>query len=324
MIAGFISFVLAGNWRRWAVGCAVHLAVAVVVTLPILIHNIRYDFVPLQYQWKHSMSSPEPGLLPFLSFVGIQLLLFGVMPFAAFVWAIGRRRELLADPRLRVCACLFGLPFAFFLYKATRGPLEGNWALACYIAVWPLAAAMYERFRSSTMWRRLTVAAFAAPAVCVVFLAIHLVKPFRAISPEADRITRQFERVEVARQVAATLHQAGITDPVYVPSYQWTALLRFYGVDARQIDGVTRPSHFTQFPERPTDRDHALVFADILIPEECVRGFDTPRAVAMFPLHVRGKLIGGFWLLEYSRPPRATGHAAATSDSSQLFPRPSP
>src|SRR6185312_16239773 len=101
VIAGFVSFVIAGNWRRWAFGYAVHLAVAFLVTLPILIHNIRYDFVPLQYQWKHSMTSPQPGVIPFLSFVGIQVLLFGLLPFAVFVWTVIHRRELLADPRLR-------------------------------------------------------------------------------------------------------------------------------------------------------------------------------------------------------------------------------
>lgn len=304
VIAGFLSFVLAANWRRWAAGYAVHLAVAFVVTLPILVHNVRHDFVPLQYQWKHSMSSPNPGLIPFASFVGVQVLLFGLLPFAALGWVVANRRELLADPRLRVCACLFGFPFAFFLYKATRGPLEGNWALACYIAVWPLAAVMVER--ATAQGRRLALAAFAVPAACVAVLGVHLVSPLPVVSPEADRLTRQFGKDEVARQVADTLRTAGVNGPVYVPSYQWTALLRFHGVDARQIDGVTRPSHFTQTPERPTDRDHVYVFADGVIPAELVAGFAPPRPVAAYPLVVRGKLVGGFCLLEYSRPPRAT------------------
>src|SRR5262249_2391967 len=157
VIAGFLSFVLAGNWRRWALGYALHLAVAFVVTLPILVHNIRQDFAPIRYQWKHSMSSPEPGAMPFLSFVGIQVLLFGVLPFLVFVWSLVRRRDLFADSRLRVCLCLFGFPFAFFLYKVTRGQLEGNWALACYIAVWPLAAEWYARVKENRHWRRIAI-----------------------------------------------------------------------------------------------------------------------------------------------------------------------
>src|SRR5206468_4459208 len=136
-------------------GYAVHLAVAFVVTLPILIHNIRYDFVPLQYQWKHAMASGAPGPIPFLSFVGIQVLVVGLLPFAVFAWTIRHWRTLVLAPRLRVCACLFAVPFAFFLYKATRGPLEGNWALACYIAVWPLAAVLCERVGAPARLRRI-------------------------------------------------------------------------------------------------------------------------------------------------------------------------
>ena len=318
VIAGFVSFVIAGNWRRWASGYAVHLAVAFLVTLPILIHNIRYDFVPLQYQWKHAMTSPQPGVIPFLSFVGIQVLLFGLLPFAVFVWTVIHRREVVADPRLRVCACLFALPFAFFLYKATRGPLEGNWAIACYIAVWPLAAVMYERVRESAHARRLTAAAFAVPVGCVVLLGIHLVWPLPIPAPPADRITRQHGKEEVAREVAAVLGQLGPNEPVYVPSYQWTALLRFHHIDARQIDGMTRPSHFTQNPERLAGRDHAYVFAEGFLPESHVAGFAPARIVGKFPLVVRGQEVGVFWLLEYARPAVATGHAAATGRADRL------
>ena len=301
VMAGFLSFLVAGNWRNWVVGYGAHLTVAFLVSLPILIHNIRHDFVPLQYQWKHSMASPQPGAVPFLLFVGTQLLLFGFLPFATFVWTIARRRELAADPRLRVCACLFAFPFAFFLYKATRGPLEGNWALPCYIAVWPLAAVLCERVRGSATWRRLTVTAFAIPAGSVLVLAVHLVHPIGLIPPSADRITRQAAKDQLVLDLAAQLRQLGANEPVYAPSYQWTALLRFHGVDARQIDGMTRPSHFTQVPERPEGRDHAYVFAEGFLPDEYVGGFGQARILGKYPLVVRGEEVAVFWLLEYSR-----------------------
>jgi 4-amino-4-deoxy-L-arabinose transferase-like glycosyltransferase len=310
VIGGFLSFLFATNWRRWAAGYAVHLGVAFLVSLPILIHNVRHDFAPLRYQWAHSMGSPRPGLEPFFSFLGIQLLLFGALPFAVFAWALRTRRELLADPRLRACFWLFVFPFAFFLYKATRGPLEGNWALACYIAVWPLAAAWYARWQTGAR-RYLFHATFAVPAACVLLLAVHLVRPVPFISPRADRITRQASKIEVAREVAAALRRMRVTEPVYVPSYQWTALLRFHGIDARQIDGVTRPSHFTQCGEHPTDRDRALVFTDEFVPEEQVRGFGPPHPVGVFPLVVRGELIGGYWLLEYAKADGPGGRTAA-------------
>lgn len=302
MIAGFVSFLAAGQPRRWLAGYILHGIVAVIVTLPILIHNLRYDFAPLRYQWQHSMSSPEPGLLPFVSFFGIQILLFGFLPFAAFSWTLRHRRELAADPRLRVCACLFAVPYAFFLYKATRGHLEGNWALAVYIAVWPLAAVMVERAREFRWQRRLAWGSFAIPAACVLLVAVHLVHPVSFLKPEADRLTRQWSKDDIARQVASRLAAQGEREPIFATSYQWTALLRFHRLDARQIDGITRPSHFTQHPDKLAGRDRALVFAEGFLPEEYVAGFAAPKILGRFPLVVRGEEVGVYWLIEYARP----------------------
>ena len=137
--AGCLSFLLAGRIRAWIAGYVLHGLVAFLVASPILIHNIRHDFVPILYQWKHSMGTTDPNLKRFGEFVGIQIVLAGTMPFVLLPWVLANARRFAADPRLRVCLCLYGFPILFFLYKATRGPLEGNWALVSYIAFWPLA-----------------------------------------------------------------------------------------------------------------------------------------------------------------------------------------
>ena len=311
---GFVCFCLGGQWRRWVGGYVAHGLIACVVASPILIHNVNHDFKPLLYQWTHAMNSPRPGVGPFAEFVAIQVVLFGLLPFGVFAWAVARRRELVATPRLRACWCLFVLPFAFFLYKAARGPLEGNWALACYIGVWPLAAEWYERAKGRAVWRRLTPAAFAVPAGAVVVLLVHLAWPLDFLPPAKDRITRQTGKSEVAQKLADALPGYGPPAAVFVPSYQWTALLRFHGIDARQIDGFTRPSHFTQTPEKPADRDRVYVFAEGFLPPEYTAGFGPARIVDRFPLMVRRQEVTVFWLLEYSRSggPTATGTAAAT------------
>jgi 4-amino-4-deoxy-L-arabinose transferase-like glycosyltransferase len=322
-VAGFLSFLVAGNWRRWFAGYCLHMAVAFLVTLPILVHNIRHDFAPLLYQWKHSMGSPEPGLKPFGEFVGMQVLLFGLVPFGVFFYTLRHFRELRHDPRLRVCACLFAFPFAFFLYKATRGPLEGNWALACYIAVWPLAAHWYETVRHSPTWRKVTAAAFVVPVGTVLLLVAHLVRPVPFITPVQDRITRQSSKMDIACKVAADLPSAGDPAPVFADTYQWTALLRFQQIDAKQIDGISRPSHFTQTPERPTQYDRVYVFAEGFLPPEFVRGFPfPPRIVGRYPLVVRGQEVAVFWLMEYAKPDGGAGNAARPAAPARLDPRP--
>lgn len=312
MMSGFAAFLLAGQWRRWFGGYVLHGVVAFLVASPILIHNIRHDFVPILYQWKHSMGSHEPGLKAFAEFTGIQFLLFGTVPFWIFVWALLKRKELLANPRLRVCFCLFVLPFAFFLFKATRGRLEGNWALACYIAVWPLAAVWYETVRSSLIWRRLAALAFIAPLLCVLFLGLHLVYPLPMLSANNDRITRQSVKLEMAKEAVRKLGELHVADaPLFTGDYQWTALLRFAGQQTYQIEGFTRPSHFTQNDAGPAPRmsdfPKAIVFAEGFVPAEFSKGMGNVKILAELPMHVRGKHLTTYWLIEYTRLD-ANGH----------------
>src|SRR5207244_3374872 len=105
-----------------------------------LLYNLRTDFAPLAYQWGHTMAGGEHSARHFPEFVGVQLLLIGGLPFALLPWVLARARTWWAGPRLRACFCLSALPLLFFLAKALRGPLEGNWPLPAYVGFWPLAA----------------------------------------------------------------------------------------------------------------------------------------------------------------------------------------
>ncbi|MCE9562303.1 MAG: glycosyltransferase family 39 protein [Planctomycetes bacterium] len=303
VIAGFVSFVIAGQPRRWLVGYTLQGVVAFLVASPILIYNIPRDFVPLRYQWGHSMSSPDPGLKMFAEFVGGQMLLLGTVPFGVFVWALRNRRELLADPRLRPALCLFVIPFAFFMFKATRGHLEGNWAFPCYLACWPLAAVWYSRVRESAWWRWGIRAGFGFPVGATVFLAIHLIEPVPLLPPAVDRATRQFAKLEIARNVASELRSVGYTGPVYVMSYQWTATLRWHGIDARQIPGVTRASHFTERPEPTVDPAQAVVFleaGDPKVGSAELTGDRPIQSATSYAMLVRGMEWSVCWLVDCS------------------------
>jgi 4-amino-4-deoxy-L-arabinose transferase-like glycosyltransferase len=300
--AALLSFLLSGRpWRSWLPGYVGHGVVSAVVFLPVVAFNVQRDFAPLRYQWAHAMANPDPGgWRPLGEFVGVQLLLAGTLPFVLLPWAFARWRTLAADPALRACACLYAPPLAFFLYKAARGPLEGNWALAAYIGGWPVAAAWYLTVRHSPTWRWLTAAAFLLPAGATLVATAHLIHPLPVLSPEADRVTRQAVRLAIARRAAADAVREGL--PVYTPTYQWTALLRFHGADARQMDGVSRPSHFTTPARRLSDEPRALVFNEGMLPADLAPGFGPPDVLHAYPLDVRGKRVGGFLLLRYGRP----------------------
>jgi 4-amino-4-deoxy-L-arabinose transferase-like glycosyltransferase len=301
-VAGGVSFLFAGNPRRWVPGYVLHAAVAFAVASPILVHNVARDFVPIRYQWSHSMGSPTPGFAPFAEYVVLQWLLFGGVPLVVFGWGLWRWRELVAEPRLRVCAALFLLPFAFFLWKATRGRLEGNWAFPCFIACWPVAEEWYRRAKEWRGWRVATGVGFVPPVAFTVALTWHLVTPIPFMPLAHDRPYRQVGRVEAARAVAADLQAAGHTGPVYAPTYQWTALLRWHGVDARQIDGASRPSQFTNPPESLDGVGSAVVCAEGFLAPPLVAAFGPPRVVNSYPIMVRGEPYQKLMWIEYSAP----------------------
>jgi hypothetical protein len=300
--AGFASFCLVWRlWKRWLPGYIAHGVVAFAVASPILIFNIQQNFAPLLFQWRHTMTQSQPGIVPFGEFVGVQLLLFGTLPFFLYPWVLWSFRRLSENPRLRVCACLYALPMTFFLYKATQARLQGNWALVMFVSFWPLAAAWYQTVSASRFWRWSTASAFIIPVACVALLTGHLLYPIPFIPAEGDRVTRQYALNEATHQIAETIHQRGEALPVFTTTYQITAWLRFQSLDGRQIDQISRPSHFTQHPEHLADVTRAYVVADFPLPPEFAPGFGEPELVGNFPVKVRGEAVRDFKLYLYSK-----------------------
>ncbi len=311
VVSGFFSFVLAGQWKRWIVGYTIQGLTALLVASPILIYNIQNNFASVLFQWEHAMSSPEPGLFPFMEFVGIQMLFYGTFPFLVFVWALWQWRTLIADPKLRVCSCLFLLPFGFFLYKATQGRLEGNWAFPCYLACWPLVAEFYRSVAHLQRWRVLSRAAFTPALVFSVILLVHAIEPLPFIPVESDRSTRQWDKMALARSVADDLRKVGYTGPVYAFTYQWVSLLRWYGVDAYQHDSQSRPSHFSERDHPAIDPAHYIILQETTTstpePEHVKKGkffvFSTHQLI------VRDVPGPYFHLIDFSETSVLSGHS---------------
>ena len=212
----------------------------------------------------------------------------------------------------------------FFLYKATQAPLQGNWALVMFVSFWPLAAAWYQTVCESRFWRWSTASAFIIPAVCVLFLAAHLLHPMTFIPAEGDRVTRQYALNDATHQIAETIHQRGESLPVFTTTYQLTAWLRFQSLDGRQIDQISRPSHFTQHPEHLTDVNRAYVVAEFPLPATFAEGFGEPELVGDFPVRVRGEAVRDLKLYMYTKSPevKRTTPRVAMVNHVELAPEP--
>lgn len=299
---GFLSFLFAGQpGRTWLPGYILHGVLACFFLTPVLLFNIDHDFAPLRFQWEHATAHDTHGIATLGEFLGGQVLLFGLLPLGLLPWVLTNAREWMATPRLRVAACLYALPLLFFIYQGVRGPLEGNWALVSYVGFWPVAAHWNAAARLSAWCRVVTATAFAAPVLCVACAAVHLVIPLPFIAPKSDRVGRQDARNEVARAAAEIIRRHGEPIPVFAISYQWTAWLRFHGIEAGQIDGTTRRSHFTLTPRTLSDVDQAYVFAEGPLNPEHTPGFGMPEVVGTIPLVVRGTTVGEYQVMLYSR-----------------------
>lgn len=302
--AGFFSFLLAGrsSWKRWLPGFFAHGVVAAILASPIVYFNWQYDFAPLRFQWAHAMQSAAQGRgwLSFLEFIGTQTLAFGLLPIVLLPWAWANLPTLSVSPRLRVCLAMYAVPMSFFLYKACRGPLEANWALVSYLGFWPLAAVWWaSRQQHQTRWFALST--FIVPLSCVVLLAIHAIQPIPLIRPQQDRLTRQAERLTVMAEIAEAIRHHGEPYPVFTPYYQNVSLLRYQGLDARQIPGASRASNFTLTPDRLSDYPAVYVVHEGLLPYNLTQEFHSPEIVGNFPLLVRGELATCYQILLYRK-----------------------
>ena len=298
----FVSFLLTRRpLQKWLPGYVFHGVIAFIVASPILIYNIQQNFEPLKFQLLHSSQSTSNAVRSIVEFAGVQILLFGTMPFFLFPWVISNCRRLCLSPRLRVCTCLYGLPLAFFLYKSTQARLEGNWALVAFVAFWPLAAEWYNSVPKSDFWRRSAPWAFVLPALASVVVFIHWIWPLPFVPAKLDRIHRQVALQNATREVARKIREHGESIPVYTNSYQMTSWLRYQSLNAYQIDGLTRPSHFTRPPRHLTDVDRAYVVTNLPLSEEFSEGFGRPKLIASIPVEVRGVQDGLLNVRVYTR-----------------------
>jgi hypothetical protein len=303
--SGLVSFLVLGrmHFRRWMPGYALHIATAFVTTTPILIYNVQHQFEPLLFQWKHSMAQDEtPWYQTFGEFIGVQVLLFGTLPFLLLPWCWKHRRELLAQGVTRACVCLYALPMGFFIWKSLRGPIEGNWALASYIGFWPVAAAWWERSATTPFrkWHgRLT---FAIPLVCVILLTAHLIHPLPFVPVKDDRIHEMRERYAFAQAAAEEIRKHAGYGPVFAPDYQGVAHLRFQGIDAHQLAGVWRASHFTHGrKERLEDYPQCLFFSWFGLDKEFLQGVEERNRLGPYKFRVRGEESKIYQLWFYQR-----------------------
>ena len=218
-------------------------------------------------------------------------------------WCISRRRELACDSRLGVCFWLFLPPSLFFLFKGLMGRVEGNWPFICYMTILPLALAWQDGLREG-WWKRWGMpAAFAVPGCLTAFILIHSLVSL-PVPPAADRLAKSQSRFEIIHKVADWARAEGI-GKMYASNYQLTSQLRFQQIEADQLPGISRTSHFIMRNEIiPNDEVmYLLVYLDKgrKYPGWPMERYGNPRVAASFPEIIGGTQTGEYMVVRYER-----------------------
>jgi hypothetical protein len=103
----------------------------------------------------------------------------------------------------------------------------------------------------------------------------------------------------MSKEVSRVVEELDPGKPVFAPSHQWTAYLRFQHVCAEQIRGVRRDSHFTQKPFPWDEQSNIYAFFEGIPPPEAFPDFEFSGVVHEFSLVTRGQELARFNLIRY-------------------------
>ncbi len=144
VVALVIIFVVKGRWRELLKpGFWVGSLMAVVIVSPVLLWNLKNDFVSFKYQTDHVSGADTGYFKTFFTSLGIQVASWGILPFFAALWGHGlllKNRELIS--RHFVAAVFAGVFLVFFVSIAIREVLLPHWMLIYFTLMLPLATAM--------------------------------------------------------------------------------------------------------------------------------------------------------------------------------------
>ncbi len=220
-LPGLLTFLaIVPRQRRWLAHPAPYAAalVALAVFSPVLVWNVRHDWVAFAYQSGRAAFGWQAYPVRALRFLGVLALVVQPIIWIGLVVAlIGALRRGPADEPRWLLACLAVVPVVFFPFVwlfGQTGVSGYQWAAPGYLFVFPLLGGAYGRW--SAKWPRVVVWATrvstGALAALYVLLVSHLltgwartlVPAFREFDPIVSD-TADWTQLRVALQRAGML-----------------------------------------------------------------------------------------------------------------------
>jgi 4-amino-4-deoxy-L-arabinose transferase-like glycosyltransferase len=202
--------------------------VASAVMLPVLLWNAEHDWIAFRFQLGHGLGTATRGSWwqRELELLGGQVGLATPILFVLLVGAVYRAFAPAEDQRRYLLAQVALFCFLFFVYSATKKPVEANWPAIAWIPAIALLAA--AQAGSRTRWER--AGAWLAGGLTAIVL-LHTVRPFLPIPAPRDPISRTHGWSAVGNLVEANgAFVAASVPALYIAAnrYQDAAFLAFH------------------------------------------------------------------------------------------------
>lgn len=215
------------------------VAAASLVMLPVLWWNAGHDWISFRFQLEHGLGSGGRGSWwqRELDLLGGQVVLVSPLLIGAFLRASWRAAWPEGEARRFVFATLTFCCLGFFVYSATKRPVEANWPAIAWVSALVLAAASRPMLRSR--WERTAV--WVAGIFTVLALS-HVVVAWWPLPSRHDPVARAHGWRRASAEVAAVAAAESLAGaaPVFVAAnrYQDAALLAFHLPDKPETFGL--------------------------------------------------------------------------------------
>lgn len=219
-------------------GPYVACVVATLVFVPVLVWNAHHDWISFTFQVRHGLGAPKGSALKREGdLIGGQAGLVSPILFGMMAIAVGRALRRGAQPAAFALATVAAFAFAFFVYSATRRPVEANWPAPAYIpGVALLGAATW-----SATGRRWLTAGYWLGGVLSAVVYLHAVFGILPLVPRRDPIARSHGWPELAAAVDSAARVTGQRDGARV----WIGADRYQDASELAYHGAGQPTTFS-------------------------------------------------------------------------------
>jgi 4-amino-4-deoxy-L-arabinose transferase-like glycosyltransferase len=241
-------------------------ALALAVVAPNLAWNASHDWVSLQFQLNHGLG-PGGGGNPLereLSFLGGQIALVSPILLPLMAWAVYRALRSRSSLPETLLSFVAALTFGFFMFSASRKPVEANWPAGAYIPAVLLLATLPLGVRSARWLKAGAILGIGLTAVALV----HLITPILPLAREVDQLADSHGWPNVAEAVGKTLaaeRNAGRRVFLAGNRYQEAAALAFYLPDHPEVLSLNVDYRGNEYDLRPRFEAQATPGDEVLL-----------------------------------------------------------